>query len=117
MMEDKLAAAEMWFYRRMLMVSWKEMVTNKEILNRMRTKRLLVDTIRGRQWKFIGRVVREEDGIERHITETPMEGKRARGRQRIAFLDRMSKRENARDGTELGEMARNRDGWRRMKPP
>ena len=46
-----------------------------------------------------------------------MEGKRARGRQRIAFLDWIRERANARDGTELGEMARDRDGWRRMKPP
>ena len=106
-------------------VSWEEAVTNEEILNRMRTKRLLVDTIRGRQWKFIGHVIRE-DGIERHIIETPMEGTRARGRQRIAFLDWMRKRANARDGTgrrwgrdgtELGEIARNRDGRRRMEPP
>ena len=93
------------------------MGTNEEILNRMRTKRLLVDTIRSRQWKFIGRVLREEDGIERQIIETPMEGKRAKGRQRIAFLDWMRKSANALDGTEFGEMARNRDGRRRMKPP
>ena len=116
-MEEKFAAAEMWFYRRMLRVSWKEVVTNEDILNRMRTKRLLVDTIRGRQWKFIGHILREEDRIERHIIETPMEGKRTRGRQRITFLDWMRKRANAQDGTELGEMARDRDGWRRMKPP
>ena len=64
----------------------------------MRTKRLLVDTIRSRQLKFIGHVLREEDGIERHIIETPMEGKTARGRQRIAFLDWMRKRANVRDG-------------------
>ena len=77
----------------------------------------LFDTIRGRQWKFIGHLLREEDGIERHIIETPMEGKRARGRQKIAFLDWMRKRANAQDGTELGEMARNSNGWRRIKPP
>ena len=90
----------MLLYRRMLRVSWKEMVTKKEILNRMRTKRLLVDTIRSRQWEFIGHVLREEDGIERHFIETPMEGRRARERQRIAFLDWMRKRANAQDGTE-----------------
>ena len=70
----------------------------------------LADAIRGRQWKFIRHVLREEDGIERHVIETPMEGKRARGRQRIAFLDWTRKRANARGGTELGEMARNRGG-------
>ena len=76
-----------------------------------------VDTIRSRRWKFIGHVLREKDGKEHHIIETPMERKRARRKQRIAFLDWMRKRANARDGTELGEMARNRDGWRRMRPP
>ena len=37
-MEDKLAGAEMLFYRRMQRVLLKEMVTDEEMLNRMRTK-------------------------------------------------------------------------------
>ena len=45
-MEDKLAAAEMWFYRRMLRVSWKEGVTNEKsfrfIFERFPVRKLVV---------------------------------------------------------------------------
>ena len=30
-MKKKIMAAEMWFYRRMLKISWTEHVTNKEV--------------------------------------------------------------------------------------
>ena len=36
---DKLEAFEMWLYRRMLRISWKEHTTNGEVLHKMKTKR------------------------------------------------------------------------------
>ena len=47
-------AAEMWFYRRMLKVSWTQRITNEEILNRVLYPVRLLDVIRGRQLKFLG---------------------------------------------------------------
>ena len=38
-MERKLEATEMWFHRRMLHISWKDHVTNDEVLRRGRTER------------------------------------------------------------------------------
>ena len=43
---DKLEAFEMWLYRRMLRISWKEHKTNGEVLYKMKTKRALLNAIK-----------------------------------------------------------------------
>ena len=43
---DKLEAFEMWLYRRMLRISWKEHKTNGEVVHKMKTKRSLLNTIK-----------------------------------------------------------------------
>ena len=43
-MQKKIDAFETWLYRRMLRISWKDMVTNEEVYRRMNIKQsLLVD--------------------------------------------------------------------------
>ena len=59
-------------------ISWIETVSNEEVLQRIGIKRQLLDTIRKRQRKFVGHLLREEDGMERYIIETEMAGERAR---------------------------------------
>ena len=54
-MRNKLKAAEMWFYRRMLRVSWRDRVTNEEVL-----RRALLRELRGRQMNFLSHVIRSE---------------------------------------------------------
>ena len=43
---EKLEAFEMWLYRRMLRISWKEHKTKGEVLHKMETKRSLLNTIK-----------------------------------------------------------------------
>ena len=43
---DKLEAFEMWLYRRLLIISWKEHKTNADVLHKMKTKRSLLNTIK-----------------------------------------------------------------------
>ncbi|ROT60779.1 endonuclease-reverse transcriptase [Penaeus vannamei] len=103
-MEGRLEAAEMWFYRRRLRTSWKQKVTKEEVLKKMKTKRLLIDTIKKRQWIFIGHLLREDQGMERHIIETELGGKRAKGRQRMKMLDWMKNRLSVQKEQDLGEI-------------
>ena len=44
----------MWFHRRMLHISWKDHVTNDEVLRRGRTERKLMNRIRAGQMSFLG---------------------------------------------------------------
>ena len=59
-MEIKLQATEMWFYRRMMKISWVDHVTNEEVSRSAGTERKIMKTIRKRQMEFLGHVIRKE---------------------------------------------------------
>src|SRR5688572_32856359 len=48
-LEARLNAAEMWFYRRMFRISYKEHISNIEVLHRANTGKRILKTIRKRQ--------------------------------------------------------------------
>ena len=75
-LKNKINAAELWFYRRMLRISWTDRITNEEVLGRVNQQRTLLRVIRKRQMEFLGHVIRREK-----ITGM-IEGRRSRGRQR-----------------------------------
>ena len=45
----KLEALEMWLWRRMEKISWKDMITNEEVLRRVGVERDLMDMLRNRK--------------------------------------------------------------------
>ena len=85
-MQKRLEAAEMWFLRRMMKISWTERKTNEQVLNMMNTRRNLMNIIRKRQLEFFGHIMRK-NGLENLVVTGRVEGSRARGRQRLKFLD------------------------------
>ena len=60
-MLNKLQATEMWFLRRMQRISYKEHVSNVEVIRRANTKRKLLNEMVNRQVKFFGHVMRKEE--------------------------------------------------------
>ena len=60
-MTKRLEAVEMWFYRRILRISYTKHITNEEVLNRMATTRNLIITVRRRQMSFFGHVMRNKE--------------------------------------------------------
>ena len=86
-MEQKLKATEMWFWRKMMRISWTEKLTNEVVLKKVGSERQLLATIRRRKWRFFGHELIREGGIERNILEAVMTGKRARGKQGLKMLD------------------------------
>ena len=59
-MEDRLAATELWFLRRIQNISWIKHITNKEVLQRSRQQRQLLDVIIRRQLQFLGHILRSK---------------------------------------------------------
>ena len=64
----KIAAFEMWIYRKMMRVSWTERVTNNSVLERANAERKLVSTIQTRKLKYFGHTIRQNN-IQRVLLE------------------------------------------------
>ena len=113
--EKKIEAAEMWFIRRMLKISWTEKKPNVNILREGNVQRSLLKTIRKRQMEFLGHVCRRR-GLELLSLTRKVEGKRDRGKQRITFLDSLCN--SATGGQSKGlnflKLSDDRDVWRGM---
>ena len=111
-MERKLEAAEMWFHRRMLHISWKDHVTNDEVLRRGRTERKLMNRIRAGQMSFLGHIMRKQ-GLENIVVTGKIEGERSRGRPRLNFMKSLSQLLKISE-VEIIERTRNREEWKTM---
>ena len=83
----------------------------------MGVERQLLNTIRRRQWNFVGHVLRREGGIEKSILEAEMGGKRATGRRRLKMLDWMMERLRIIDGKQLRNVAMNSKRWKEKELP
>ena len=90
-MQEHLEATETWFLKRMLNISWMDRTTNEAILKKANTRRALMTMITTRQLRFSGHVNRKET-IEYLAMMGKIEGKRARGRQRMTLLSNVIRR-------------------------
>ena len=79
-------AAEMWFIRKMLRISYMDRVTKEEVLSMANTKRKLLTSIRKQQCKFFGHVMTREHP-EHLVTAEKEQGNKGRRRQRRKMID------------------------------
>ena len=63
----------MWFLRRMLWISYKDRVTNKEVLHRANVDRTLTKDIVKRQMELFGHVIRKKE-LENFVVTGFVEG-------------------------------------------
>ena len=108
-----LEATEMWFYRRMLKISWTAKTSNTIILHLVNSNRELINCIRRRQSQFLGHVMRR-GGLENIVTTGKIEGKRDRGRQREKMLDGLKAWHDAESSETIFKCITNRGLWRDM---
>ena len=64
----------------------------------------------------MGHLLRENNGIERHIRETEMVAKRAGGRKRMIMFDWMTMSLNVHTIKDLRTIAKDRETWRKSTP-
>ena len=110
-MRRRLEATEMWFLRRMLRVPWTARRTNEEVLQMAGVSRQLMFTIRKRQLGYLGHVLRGSS-LEKDCLLGFIEGTRARGRQRIKYLDIIKMLVGAQSAGEVVRLAEDRRRWR-----
>ncbi|GFR61401.1 endonuclease-reverse transcriptase [Elysia marginata] len=78
----KIEAFEMWIYRRLAKISWKDKKTHQEVCEHLGSRRELVNTIKTRKIKYFGHASFLKDVLEGKI-----EGSRPRERQRRRWID------------------------------
>ena len=105
-----LEAFEMWLYRKMLRISWKELKTNGEVLQKMKTKILLNNIKHKKKCQYFGHIIRG-NGAQRLLMEGGINGRRGWGRQRTMWTD------NIKEWTKISyndciRVAQDRERWR-----
>ena len=77
----RLQAFEIWTWRHMMKVLWTEHKTNEEILQMAETEREIMDTVRSRQKRWLGHILRHYS-LRRIMFEGQIQGKKVHGRPR-----------------------------------
>ncbi|KAG1652913.1 hypothetical protein GQR58_025940 [Nymphon striatum] len=95
----------MYMYRRILKIPWTDKITNEQVLGRMNTTRLIIDTIKCRKAKYFGHVIRH---MQKIMMFAKIEGKRPRGRPRLTWMDNIKEWTNC-SIHECNERAQDRD--------
>ena len=109
-MKKRLEATEMWFIRRMMRIPWVARRTNQEVLQMAGMSKELMTTMRRRQLGYLGHVLRR-DGLERDCLLGMIEGRRARGRQRMKYMDSIKEMVGREKIEEIVGLAENRREW------
>src|SRR6218665_2426689 len=107
-----MEAFEMWVWRKMEKISWRDTKTNEEVLQMVQEERSLMDVILRRKENRIGHMLRGES-LLREVIEGRMIGKRPRGGKRLGMLNEFLK-ELSYAG--LKRKADDRKEWRIWKP-
>ena len=107
---NRIEAFEMWIFRRLARVSYKDRVTNIEVLRRLGVKRELLARIKKDKLSYFGHVIRHE-GIQKTVLTGKVEGRRGRGRPRRKWTDDV-REWTGRSMTECSTLAQNRAAWR-----
>ena len=111
--EKKIEAMEMWMYRRMSKISWKEKKTNMEVLKIVGVKRPeLLLTIKSKKLAYYGHI-RRHDSVHKRILEGKVIGKRGRGRRRQSWLTNIEEMTQQKMSL-CCETALLRDRWKTM---
>ncbi len=97
----------MWFYRRMLRVSYTAHETNISVLQRMGQERQLLRTIKERQTGFTGHHIIRKGELEDLILAGKVQGKKARGGQMLLFLNQVMENTGLTSPRTTWDAARN----------
>ena len=82
----KLEALEMWIFKHLARVSYKDRVTNEEVLRRFGVERGLLSQIRTYKLSYFGHIVKY-DSLQKTVLRGRTDGRRGRGRPRHQWYD------------------------------
>ena len=108
---SKVQAFEMWCWRKMLRISWKEHKTNEFVRCQVGEYTPLYHKIVRNKLQYFGHISRREgDCLEKIIVQGMMEGQRRRGRQKTRWTDGI-KESTGLSVTAAYRIAQDRHSW------
>jgi hypothetical protein len=112
--EKKLLAFEMKCYRRILGISWRDMIRNEDIRKKISKEETIVDIIKKRKLRLFGHICRMSDNrLIKHTVFGKIEGKPRRGRPCREWLDDI-KDWCGHSGQDLFHQAQDRQKWKKL---
>ena len=82
----RIDAFELWYWRRLLRVSWTARRTNQSILKKISPKYSLKGLMLKLKLQYFGHLMRRADSLEKTLMLGKIEGRRRRGQQRMRWL-------------------------------
>lgn len=86
----RLEAFEMWVYRRILKISWRDKIKNETVLQRMKKGTEVLKTVKRRKLQYLGHIMRNSKyGLLQLLLQGKIQGRRRPGRKRTSWVQNL----------------------------